>query len=90
VTRVNAPLQLTFPIDSETLDDEEVENITGRAHRDEQIAWLTQHQWHHEVNRRGDVIIGRLYARLKLAGVDLRALAPGGITVTLPDFSKAR
>jgi hypothetical protein len=38
------------------------------------------------MNAAQDPVIGRWYARMKLAGVDLAAMAPG----KLPDFGRVR
>ncbi|PTR06162.1 uncharacterized protein DUF4224 [Nitrosospira sp. Nsp5] len=70
----------------EILNPEEVAAITGRIHRDAQLEWLTQHGWRSELSAAGRPIIGRWYARMKLAGIDLASLTPG----KLPDFGKIK
>lgn len=74
-------------IASETLTADEVTTITGCLRRTDQVEWLTANDWAFHKNRAGDPIVGRLYARLKLARVDVELLSP---TIGLPDFSKAR
>ncbi|MCY1553475.1 hypothetical protein D9M68_899610 [compost metagenome] len=34
-----------------------------------QIAWLNSHHWNYELNAAGKPVVGRIYARLRLAGV---------------------
>lgn len=82
------PMQFSTPIDSEILTDDEVKAISGRSRKDDQIAWLKANGWKHAVSAAGLPIVGRWYARMKLAGVELsEAVSPKVIT---PDFSKAR
>jgi hypothetical protein len=81
-------MQLNMPIDSEILSPAEVAQITGHARKDKQIAWLRACGWKFFLNAAGAPIIGRWYARLKLAGVELsETISP---QVSMPDFSKAR
>lgn len=75
-------------ITSETLDDEEIGKITGAARKSDQIHWLDKNGWIFHKNRSGDPIVGRLYARLKLAGINPGALATQGGWV--PDFSQVK
>lgn len=35
------------------------------------------HNWHYYRNRAGEPIVGRMYARLKLAGINPQAMATG-------------
>lgn len=85
---MDSRLTLSVPIDRETLTPDEIEEITGRARRDQQAQWLTDHGWRFDRNASGVPIVGRLYARFKLAGIDLSIAvnSPSG----LPDFSKVR
>jgi hypothetical protein len=64
-----------MPIPSETLEPDEVEKISGCSQRAAQIEWLKRHDWVFVKNHAGVPIIGRLYARLKLAGINPAALA---------------
>ncbi|MEW5709785.1 MAG: DUF4224 domain-containing protein [Pseudomonadota bacterium] len=80
-------IQIEFPIESEALTPEELRRITGRARARDQIEWLEEKGWRFEANAAGEPIVGRFYARFKLAGIDLARLAPA---VGAPDFSKVR
>lgn len=75
-------------LSSETLTVEEVQQITGCSRRGDQVAWLQAAGWTYVTNRAGEPIVGRLYARLRLAGITPSALvATGGWA---PDFSSLR
>ncbi|MGI4938602.1 MAG: DUF4224 domain-containing protein [Janthinobacterium lividum] len=81
--------KFSAPIDSEILTSTELFDITGRARKDQQIAWLRSSGWKFVTNALGAPIVGRWYARMKLAGVDFtepQLKVPAG----MPDFSKAR
>ena len=71
---------------SEILTVDEVRALTGRTHRAEQVKWLGEHMWRYQLNAAGFPVVGRWYARMKLAGVDLAAMSPG----KLPDFGGVR
>lgn len=74
-----------FPLQDETLSEEEIVKITGCARKAEQIEWLTCAGWEFHKNRAGQPIVGRMYARLRLAGITpATMLASGGWQ---PDFS---
>lgn len=60
---------------SETLSAEEVSDISGCSRKSDQIDRLKKNGWHYVMNRAGAPVIGRLYARLKLAGINPAALA---------------
>ncbi|WP_223818586.1 DUF4224 domain-containing protein [Pseudomonas aeruginosa] len=47
-----------------------------------QIEWLENHHWNYETNAVGRPIVGRVYARLRLAGVH-----PTRTTVSDPAWS---
>jgi len=74
-----------FPLQSETLTPEEVAGITGCARRGDQVEWLTCNGWTFHKNKAGEPIIGRMYARLRMAGITPAAMATTGGWV--PDFS---
>lgn len=74
-----------MPIASETLAHEEIVTITGCARKGEQSEWLGANGWTFHKNRAGEPIVGRLYARLRMAGITPAALATTGGWV--PDFS---
>jgi hypothetical protein len=81
--------QLTIPVESEVLEAEELHRITGRSRAREQILWLNENSWVYTLNAGGDPIVGRLYARFKLAGVELAHVALSS-TLPGPDLSKVR
>lgn len=54
---------------SETLADEELATITGYQIPSKQIHWLTENHWEFVLTGARRPIVGRVYARLKLAGV---------------------
>lgn len=64
---MTAMFQLT--LESETLTSEELQAITGCARKGDQVAWLEAEGWNFFRNRGGDPVVGRLYARLRLAGI---------------------
>lgn len=77
-----------MPMSTETLTPDEVVAITGCGRRGDQIAWLQNAGWTYVTNRAGEPIVGRLYARLRLAGITPSALASTGGWA--PDFSSIR
>jgi hypothetical protein len=54
---------------SETLAEEELVTITGYLMPSRQIQWLTDNHWQFVLTGARRPIVGRVYARLKLAGV---------------------
>ncbi|PRW88332.1 DUF4224 domain-containing protein [Pseudomonas fluorescens] len=54
---------------SETLADEELATITGYQIPSKQIQWLTENHWEFVLTGARRPIVGRVYARMKLAGV---------------------
>lgn len=75
-------------IQSETLSVEEVEAISGCGRKNDQIKWLQQNGWTFIKNRSGAPIIGRLYARLRLSGINPASLV--STPAWTPDLSKVR
>ena len=75
---------MDMPIQSETLSQAEIAEITGHGRRAGQIAWLQQNGWKHFTNKAGEPIVGRLYTRIMLAGVNPHNLAP---QAWQPDFA---
>tara|TARA_R110001592_G_scaffold91274_1_gene267352 strand:+ start:5030 stop:5272 length:243 start_codon:yes stop_codon:yes gene_type:complete len=73
---------------TEVLGPEEVIQITGCARRNDQINWLELQGWAYVKTRAGEPIIGRLYARLKLAGISTQLLM--AVEAKGPDLSKIR
>lgn len=74
-----------FPLPSELLSAEEIATITGCPRRTDQINWLKSNSWTYHTNRAGDPIVGRMYARLRLAGITPAAMTASGGWA--PDFS---
>ena len=74
-----------LPILSETLTVDEIAAISGAARKADQIAWLKGNGWLYHTTRSGEPVVGRLYARLKLSGINPGALTSSGGWV--PDFS---
>jgi len=74
-----------LPIPSETLAADELSEITGARTSDGQRSWLDANRWKYHTNRAGRPIVGRMYARLKLAGIEASALTP---QAWAPDFSQ--
>lgn len=56
-------------IQTETLNDEELVAITGYRLACKQIIWLNNNGWKYVLTRARRPVVGRVYARLKLAGV---------------------
>jgi hypothetical protein len=54
---------------SEILSRSELSEIIGRSHRKAQIDWLNRKGWVFTINGAGEPIVGRMYARFKLAGL---------------------
>lgn len=57
------------PLGSELLRPDEITKITGHKSPHDQAAWLTDNRWQFHTNSKGEVIIGRMYARLRMCGV---------------------
>lgn len=63
---------LPLPAENETtLTVQEIKCITGASDKRLQIAWLVKNGWRHSTDRHGVPVIGRLYANLKLGGLDM-------------------
>lgn len=75
-------------IDTEMLSKNELVEITGSARRFDQIAWLDMHAWNYFKTKAGEPVVGRLYARLKLAGISTAGMST--TDVRKPDMSKVR
>lgn len=75
-------------LESETLSHDELAEIAGCSRKADQIVWLDKNRWIHYENKAGAAVVGRMYARLKLAGINPSSLAPA--TVWMPDLSKVR
>lgn len=56
-------------IQTETLANEELATITGYQLPSKQIRWLTENHWEFVLTGARRPIVGRMYTRMKLAGV---------------------
>lgn len=56
-------------IQTETLAEEELTVITGYQNPSKQIQWLTNNHWEFVLTGARRPIVGRVYARMKLAGI---------------------
>ena len=74
-------------LNSELLNNDELMQITGSSRKMDQVNWLVNNGWIHHKSKTGDAVVGRLYARLKLAGI-----SPTGLIASewKPDFSRLR
>lgn len=66
---------IRMPMDGEVLNPTELTIITGRKDEPSQAKWLVAHSWVFHHNDEGRLIVGRLYSRLKLCGIDLPGMA---------------
>lgn len=72
--------------DTEFLSSDELAEITGRKNRAAQRVWLDENGWTYAMNAAGRPIVGRWYARMRLAGVT--PTASGALQhAWKPDFS---
>jgi len=71
-------LQVQLP-EHPVLPAEKIAEITGRTQTTKQMAWLEQHGWMFELDASGELVVGTLYAHLRLAGLD-------PAQVSLPDL----
>ena len=76
---------MTYP--AETLAPEELAEITGCLRYGAQVAWLDENGWRHHKNRAGAPIVGRYYARMRLAGITPQAATA---EAWAPDFTGMR
>lgn len=65
---------------AETLTEEELATITGYLIPSKQIQWLAKNHWEFVLTGARRPVVGRVYARLKLAGV--RPSAVNAVTET--------
>ena len=56
-------------IQTETLAEEELATISGYQTPSKQIQWLTNNHWAFVLTGARRPIVGRVYARMKLAGI---------------------
>lgn len=74
--------------DGEFLTPEELIEVTGYKHPGSQREWLDKNAWCYVVSGSGRPIVGRWYARMRLAGV--KPTATGAESAWKPDFSALR
>lgn len=58
------------------LSETELEGLVGSPQHRLQIEWLKSNGWAHTLTRGGRPVVGRLYANLRLANVDVATMAP--------------
>lgn len=75
------------PVSTETLTQDELQHITGASRKKDQTLWLEENGWVFVKNRGGDPIVGRLYARMMLAGI---RPSGGPANSPTPNFSSVR
>ena len=73
--------------DTELLSADELVAVTGRKHIASQREWLDKNGWAYVVNAAGKPIVGRWYARMRLAGVKPTESSTGAHSSWQPDFS---
>jgi hypothetical protein len=61
-------LQIQLPAEP-VLSPDQLRAITGRAYLQDQLAWLEERGWVYELRGDGKLIVGTLYANLRLAGM---------------------
>ncbi|MBT9521917.1 MAG: DUF4224 domain-containing protein [Dechloromonas sp.] len=61
---------LKAPLDGEALGAHEIARITGYALERDQVKWLTNNKWRFHLGGDGRPVLGRMYARLRLCGID--------------------
>lgn len=71
--------------ESEFLTPEELEEITGYKHVGSQREWLDSNGWQYVLNAARRPIVGRWFARMRLAGVQPTTAGPAHSWA--PDFS---
>lgn len=64
-------------LQSETLGPDELQDISGCARKTDQVDWFKRNGWVFHQNKAGCPVVGRLYARMKLAGINPASLAMG-------------
>lgn len=71
------PALLNLPaVDELQLTEAELAGITGSPQYKLQIEWLKANGWAFSLTRADRPVVGRLYANLKLANINLATIAP--------------
>ncbi|HHW4683749.1 MAG TPA: DUF4224 domain-containing protein [Xylella sp.] len=73
--------------ETEFLTVEELLEVTGYKHIANQREWLDKNGWAYVVNAAGRPIVGRWFARLRLAGVHPNMDGTGMLPVGRPNFA---
>jgi hypothetical protein len=66
---MTTPHRMDLDVPSETLADEELVAITGYQIPSRQVQWLNHNGWQYFLTGASRPVVGRVYARLRLAGV---------------------
>jgi len=77
-------------LQSETLTEDEISDISGCVRRNDQVNWLKNNGWVFILNHAKVPKVGRLYARLKLAGINPTALVAPEATGWRMDVTNVR
>lgn len=70
-----------------TLTKAELAGITGSPQARLQVEWLEKNRWRFTLTRAGEPVVGRLYANLKLGGVELAQVTIGSTDEWEPNAS---
>lgn len=73
--------------ETEFLTADELAEVTGYKHTASQHEWLDKNGWAYVVNAAGRPIVGRWFARMRLAGVQPTAASTGMQPVGRPNFA---
>jgi len=76
---------LALPAEDELqLTEVELMKLTGTPQHSLQIDWLKEKRWAYTLTRSGRPVVGRLYANLKLSGVEVATIvSPQGFELDL-------
>jgi len=85
---MSAIFELSLP--SETLSEDEIKDISGCSRCNDQVNWLKSNGWVFILNHAKVPKVGRLYARLKLAGINPAALMAPEATGWQMDVTNVR
>ncbi len=80
-----ADTTLLEPQTAEVLSASELADVTGYKHAASQRAWLEKNHWAFVTNSSGRPVVGRWYARMRLAGI--KPTQSGMEPAWAPDFS---
>lgn len=79
-----AMFEMTLP--SETLSQDELHQITGSKNKRDVAHWLDQNGWIYAKTKAGEPVVGRMYARLRMAGINPKEVVAANAGWQ-PDFS---